>query len=566
MNLPTFGKKILPVIFVLLIAVIAIFWNLGKAPSGVLVDEASLGYNAYSVLQTGKDEWGDSFPLTLKSFGDYKPSGYIYFAIPFIKLLGLSPLSIRLPSAFAGLLSVLLVYLIIRSLTKNNLLSFICALILASSGWLIYMSRMAWEANVSLTLFLGGIYFLINSNKKILFLILSAFFLSLSLYVYVGYKILTPLFLIFFSYYFYRNKLLDKKSLKTYFIIFLIFCLPFLYETVYKGAATRFSQVNVFNQAGTSMFINEQRAFCGMQNNKTLLSFCYLFWNKATVTLTDFTKKYLANFSTDFLFFTGDSATFINNPDHGGLPFWLLPFFIIGIIEMLRNWNSSNYQLILLWLLISPIMPSLAGKPHFVRSNMLLIPVVIICGVGVLKVIEKLSLKNNFKKIVFTSFFTLILLTSLAVLMVDYLFIYTKKAMAWDEYYLDIYKYLKTADQDYDVISIKKFNKHPYIYQLFYQSIDPKFFEDNVVRDKFEVLSVGKYKYVEADFKATFCLWQQTPQLKTLYVTNEVKENYDPILVISSFNKVHPQAAIYDFERTQKFLASKEIDTIICKQ
>lgn len=557
MNLPTFGKKILPVIFVLLVAGVTIFWDLGKAPNGVLVDEASLGYNAYSVLETGKDEWGDRLPLTLKSFGDYKPSGYIYFAIPFIKLLGLSSLSIKLPSAFAGLFSVLMIYLLIRSLSKNNLLSFICALLLASSGWLIYMSRMAWEANLSLALFLGGIYFLVNYNKKLFFLVLSAFFFSLSLYVYVGYKILTPLFLVVFSFYFYRKKLLNKKSLTTYLVIFLIFCLPFLYETVYKGAATRFSQVNVFNQAGTAMFINEQRAFCGMKNNKILLSFCYLFWNKATVTLTDFTKKYLASFSTDFLFFTGDQALFINNPDHGGLYFWLLPFFIIGIIKILQSLNKNNYQLILLWLLISPIMPALAGKPHFVRSNMLLIPVVIICGIGVSKIIEK--------KILLKLIFTIALLASLGVTMVDYLFVYTKKAMAWDEYYLDIYKYLKTVDKDYDVIFIKKFNKHPYIYQLFYQSIDPEFFRNNVVRDKFEVLSVGKYKYIEGDLDNTFCLWQKTGRPKTIYVTNEIKETYDPILIISSFNKVHLRAALYDFEKTQKFLASKEIDTIVCK-
>ncbi|MCM8787856.1 MAG: glycosyltransferase family 39 protein, partial [Candidatus Omnitrophica bacterium] len=436
MSVATLSKKTLPIILVLLVSALAIFWDLGKTPKGMLVDEASLGYNAYSVLKTGKDEWGEKLPLTLKSFGDYKPAGYIYFAIPYIKLFGLSILSVRLPSAFGGLLSVLLLYLITKSLFKNGLISFICALLLATSPWFIYMSRMAWEANLALTLFLAGVYFLVNFNKRLLFLFLSAFFFSLSLYVYVGYKIATPLFLIFFSYYyFYRKKLLDNKSLITYLLIFLFFLLPFIYETVYKGAATRFSQVNIFNQAGTVMFINEQRAFCGMQNNKILSTFCYLFWNKPTVTITDFLKRYLSSFSTDFLFFTGDQALFINNPDHGGLYFWLLPFFVIGVIKILRDWRSQNYQLIMLWLLISPIMPSIAGKPHFVRSNMLLIPVIMICAVGVLTIIKK---KTLFKIILI-----FVLLLSLSYTMTDYLFVYTKKAMAWDDYYLDIYKYLQ---------------------------------------------------------------------------------------------------------------------------
>ncbi|MCM8787910.1 MAG: hypothetical protein NC935_07680, partial [Candidatus Omnitrophica bacterium] len=159
-----------------------------------------------------------------------------------------------------------------------------------------------------------------------------------------------------------------------------------------------------------------------------------------------------------------------------------------------------------------------------------------------------------------------VLLLSLSYTMTDYLFVYTKKAMAWDDYYLDIYKYLQNVDKDYDAMFIKKFNKHPYIYQLFYQAVDPDFFRNNVVRDGFEVLSVGKYRYVEGDFKAAYCMWQKAPQSRILYVTNEIKENYDPILVVSSFNKVHQLAAIYDLNKTQKFLLSHKTDTIVCKQ
>lgn len=404
--------------------------------------------------------------------------------------------------------------------------------------------------------FLGGFCFLISRFDKFIFLFLSGLFFSLSFYVYVGYKILTPLFVLVFTYFFYRKKILKKKTILIYFFVFLIFSIPLVYETVYKGAANRFSQVSIFNKAGTVMFIDEQRAFCAMQDNKILTNFCYLFWNKPIVIFTDLIKNYLASFSLDFLFLTGDDAVFINNPNHGALYFWLLPFFLAGIITIFKNWRLKNYQLFILWLLISPIMSSLVGKPNFVRSNMIFIPVTIISALAVVKVIRK--------KLILQVLFTLVLLINLSVLMVDYFFVYTKKAAAWDDYYSDIYKYLKIVDKDYDVIYIKKFNRHPYIYQVFYQVIDSSFFKDNVVREGFEVSAVGKYKYVEEDLKAAYFLWQKAPHLNTLYVTNEVNDSYNPILIVYSFNKVHRLSAIYDLRKTKEFFISQKKDTIVC--
>ena len=50
-------------------------------PVGFHIDEASLGYNGYSMLKTGKDEHGNRFPLYIDMFGDNRPSGYHYLTI-----------------------------------------------------------------------------------------------------------------------------------------------------------------------------------------------------------------------------------------------------------------------------------------------------------------------------------------------------------------------------------------------------------------------------------------------------------------------------------------------------
>src|SRR4030042_964584 len=95
--------------FMLTIILLAAFLRLNKlegTPPSLTSDEASLGYNAYSILKTGKDEYGEFLPIIFKSFGDYKPGLYVYFAAPFIATFGLNEIAVRLPSAFAGVIAV----------------------------------------------------------------------------------------------------------------------------------------------------------------------------------------------------------------------------------------------------------------------------------------------------------------------------------------------------------------------------------------------------------------------------------------------------------------------------
>ncbi|MEK7504094.1 MAG: glycosyltransferase family 39 protein, partial [Patescibacteria group bacterium] len=97
-------------------------------------DEAALGYNAYSLLTTGRDEHGHAWPINLESFGDFKPAGYAYMLIPFVKVLGLTELAVRLPSALFGILGVLGIYLLTKELF-NRQTGQLAALMLAISPW-----------------------------------------------------------------------------------------------------------------------------------------------------------------------------------------------------------------------------------------------------------------------------------------------------------------------------------------------------------------------------------------------------------------------------------------------
>ena len=102
---------------ILLLIIIALGFGLRvflveKRPLGFTWDEAALGYNAYSLLKTGRDEYGKILPIVLKSFGDYKPGLYAYFTVPNVAILGLNEFATRLPSAIFGTLTILVVYLL----------------------------------------------------------------------------------------------------------------------------------------------------------------------------------------------------------------------------------------------------------------------------------------------------------------------------------------------------------------------------------------------------------------------------------------------------------------------
>ncbi|MBI3282570.1 glycosyltransferase family 39 protein, partial [Candidatus Curtissbacteria bacterium] len=113
-------KKNIVIFLIILLASVLRLIALDRYPAGLNADEASIGYNAYSLIQTGKDEHGASWPLVFRSFDDYKPGVYFYLVLPFVKFLGLNVLAVRFPSALLGIASVYFIYLIVKKIFPNK--------------------------------------------------------------------------------------------------------------------------------------------------------------------------------------------------------------------------------------------------------------------------------------------------------------------------------------------------------------------------------------------------------------------------------------------------------------
>ena len=134
---------------ILVLAGILRFWDISHLPNGLHWDEQDTGYQAYSLLKTGKDYFGNVLPLFPHSFADWRTPVFVYSAIPFVKLLGLTPLAVRLPSAISGILSVILIYYLANQLFKKPV-GILAALVLSLSPWHVLYGRQSVECNIML--------------------------------------------------------------------------------------------------------------------------------------------------------------------------------------------------------------------------------------------------------------------------------------------------------------------------------------------------------------------------------------------------------------------------------
>jgi len=106
---------------ILVLAFILRFYKLGEIPLSLDWDENSNAYNAYSILKTGRDEYGNFLPITNRSFDDYKPPLYMYLNVVTVAIFGLTPFAARLPSAFFGFLTVPAMYFLARKIFEKAL-------------------------------------------------------------------------------------------------------------------------------------------------------------------------------------------------------------------------------------------------------------------------------------------------------------------------------------------------------------------------------------------------------------------------------------------------------------
>ncbi|MDP2789752.1 MAG: hypothetical protein Q8O51_01355 [bacterium] len=180
---------------IILLAVALRFVELHGVPYGVNQDEADRGFEAYSLLKTGHDQHGNRWPLTLEAFSKQRDNASAisaYAALPTVALLGPTLFAVRLPSAFAGTIAVIVTMLLGYQLSKRWAVGLLAGFFLAVSPWHLTLSRVGHEVVWAPTLFLLGLLGWVMSFRKPYYLLLASISWAACLYAYPIAKLFIP--------------------------------------------------------------------------------------------------------------------------------------------------------------------------------------------------------------------------------------------------------------------------------------------------------------------------------------------------------------------------------------
>ncbi len=481
---------------IMLLGFILRFYQLGSNPPSLNWDEASTGYNAYSILKTGHDEYGNFLPLSIRSFDDYKPPLYTYIDIPFVAVFGLNEFAVRLPSAILGSLTILVMYLLILELfsqkkKEDGIFSswdlrtraaLIGTFLFAISPWSLQLSRAAYEGNIGLFFLLGGLLFMLVSVRKHSYLFISSLFFLLSVYSYHSFRLITPLLIIITALLFHKDFLKFKKIAITALFIFLLLAIPVFSSLVSSnGTGSRLSMVTVFGIPSTLDHPIQE-----LEYDKAHGDFLgVIIHNRRIVYFLTIAKGYFDHYSPDFLFFNGDAGHQHHAVDMGMLFLFELPLILFGFLYLTRRVNKRIFLLFCL-LIIAPLPSAITtGTPHPVRAIAMLPVFEILSVVGIVWIMQKISsiqyskFNIRLKYLIFCSIILFFIFNLLYYFHQYYVHTPIEYASNWQYGYKEAFKIANLHDKDVDKIVMTSKYDQPYIYYLFYNKIDPSWYQRN---------------------------------------------------------------------------------------
>lgn len=534
-------SKIILILIIFLAAFLRLY-KLGVIPPSIISDEASIGYNAYSILKTGRDEWGNFLPLSFPAFGDYKLPGYIYAAVPSVAIFGLNEFSTRFPSAVFGILTVLVTYFLAFELFKSKKIALLSSLFTAISPWSLHLSRMAIEANMAVFFTALGVLLFLKSfqSKKLLFLSLIS--LASTFYIYNSNRVFVPLLLITLLIIFKNNFGNFKKNVLPPLIVFLLITLPVSKFFVEQSITGRFSKIGVFSKESYGIQAREDRGLCWNAMPKFL---CKLAFNKPVKMADEVVKNYLSHYSTRYLFLSGpENLKHYSLPGVGQYYIFQIPFLFIGLFLLFIN-KSTAKNIIIPWILIYPIASSLTETAHPVRSAV---------GIPIFEIVIAYGFISFFENIRNKKIEYLILLATFAFALLnlnEYFFQYYKKyskdnSQAFQYGYKEVFEFLKSeGETNYNRIIITKKYGEPQIFYLFYNKIDPHWYQtsNEVERaereDKWKsVNKIGKYNFKD------FSKEKPNKEEGSLYILNP-HEAIDPLVPGKTFFYLNGEQAFH---------------------
>ncbi|KKQ42454.1 MAG: hypothetical protein US60_C0017G0004 [Microgenomates group bacterium GW2011_GWC1_37_8] len=479
--------KILFIVIVILGFLLRVI-GLNKYPPAVSWDEISHGYNAYSILRTGRDEWGVLFPLSnFRAYGDYPLVLNMYFMIPTIFIMGLNEISIRLPGAILGTLTIVAAYFLVYGLTKSKKISLLTSFLVAFEPWNWFLNRFAAQTNLSIFFLTASAAAFFNREKNKFLLPLSALFLGLTLFSYHTTRIISPLILLAAIYIYrknmglYWNKNVWTKRLTLFFI--LLFFLPLPFVLADPASRARSSEVFLLNEGAVNRIIEKRLT----STYPKLIT--RLLYNRPVYFIIEATKNHIEYYTPKFLFFKGGTHYQFSLPGKGLLFPVNLLFFYIGIYLTIRKAlnKDKNYQFILLWFLLAPLSGSITKEHYAVMRATPMIPLVqLFSAIGVISFLKYIKNKWNMKFVyLVVAIYTAIALLNFEDYSLEYFGTYTRNYSQDRQYgYRQVVSNIKEKYNNYNKIIVTKRYGEPHEFILFFWPWEPKIYrgDTNLIR------------------------------------------------------------------------------------
>lgn len=507
---------------ILLVAAALRVPGLDRVPPPLNQDEASRGYDAWSILETGADRHGRRWPLFLESFGpgDYTAALSTYLTVPFVAALGPSVVAMRLPAALLGVATVGLMYGWLRR-RGGVRIALAASAILALDPWHVALTRTAHESAFAPFLMVVALLALCRAGlmpgagdadcrdpsdvagtgrTAAAWASLAGFMLAMHTWVYPATRLFTPLFCA-------ALLVMDRRRFAA---------------LVRHGRGRR-----TVTAAGAGVLIGAVPLFITLVNHPERLAAragatVTLLGNQpAASAVADLVRNFARNVDPRYLFVQCDEMSGATTPDVGQHLLALAPFLLIGLFRLAANFRSDAWsRLLIVWLLLYPIPAAVCGdwNPHPMRTvgGMLWFPVVAATGLD--WAARRVGSGSGARRRVAGVFVTAAVLANVGHFVRSYLGRFpTGAEPAYQTALIRAIEYAGKRVDDVDFVLVTNRSVQPYIYALLQDAIGPGRRPRLVVaegrRGFHQVLRFGKFYFAPSDVSQSsdaLAMWKAT--------------------------------------------------------
>jgi 4-amino-4-deoxy-L-arabinose transferase-like glycosyltransferase len=449
------------IILIVLLAGFLRFWHLTQVPPSLNSDEVAIGYNAYSVIKTGRDEYNTPYPYTFRSFDDYKMPVYVYLVAGSMKLFGFGDFAVRFPSALLGTITVFFTYLLAYELFKRRDAALTSAFLMAISPWSLQFSRTGYEANVAVFFIVLGIYLFMKGLSRGVWLICSSVSFSAAVWTYLTPRIFVPLLVISLGL-LYRKELLKKKNA-------VIAAVAVALVLLWPVARMSLSAQGQMRAAGVSAFSNTDDLKKSVSRLAVDKGIFRIFDNRRFTYAITFLRGYFAHFDPNFLFLDKSIEKY-RAPDVGLLYLFELPLIVVGGYMMIRK-RSRSSAVIFWWIAAAPVAAAFTLQlPHPVRTLVFL---------PMFQLLSALGLVNIWQRIRWSRIIIIAIIAFSFTYYVHQYFVFLpiEDAQYWYVGRREMSAEITRLKSQYDTIYVSNALDFPYIFYLYYGRIDPVWYQ-----------------------------------------------------------------------------------------